>query len=135
MSNSIHERLKQDLQCEGLLECFYGLTQLDKEVFKTISVAEEPVTIDKIAEQINRERTTAYRSVQRLLDAGFVDKTQINYENGGYHHVYYARHPEEITNELQRMLNDWYAKMGQLIREFETKYDQEVHSPDDFSNR
>ena len=25
---------------------------------------------------------------------------------------------------MQRMLNDWYAKMGQLIREFEDKYDR-----------
>lgn len=23
---------------------------------------------------------------------------------------------------MQRMLNDWYAKMGQLIQEFEDKY-------------
>ena len=25
---------------------------------------------------------------------------------------------------MQRMLNDWYAKMGQLIQEFEDKYDE-----------
>jgi predicted transcriptional regulator len=25
---------------------------------------------------------------------------------------------------MQRMLNDWYAKMGQLIQEFENKYEQ-----------
>jgi predicted transcriptional regulator len=25
---------------------------------------------------------------------------------------------------MQRMLNDWYAKMGQLIGEFREKYDQ-----------
>jgi predicted transcriptional regulator len=24
---------------------------------------------------------------------------------------------------MQRMLNDWYAKMGQLIQEFEDKYE------------
>jgi predicted transcriptional regulator len=26
---------------------------------------------------------------------------------------------------MQRMLNDWYAKMGQLIGEFREKYDVE----------
>jgi predicted transcriptional regulator len=25
---------------------------------------------------------------------------------------------------MQRMLNDWYAKMGQLIQEFEDKYER-----------
>jgi predicted transcriptional regulator len=27
------------------------------------------------------------------------------------------------------MLNDWYAKMGQLIGEFERKYEEETESP------
>jgi predicted transcriptional regulator len=27
---------------------------------------------------------------------------------------------------MQRMLNDWYAKMGQLIQEFRDKYDDEL---------
>ena len=35
-----------------------------------------------------------------------------------------ALDPDEVADDMQRMLNDWYAKMGQLIREFETKYDQ-----------
>ena len=26
---------------------------------------------------------------------------------------------------MQRMLNDWYAKMGQLIGEFREKYDRQ----------
>jgi predicted transcriptional regulator len=31
---------------------------------------------------------------------------------------------------MQRLLNDWYAKMGQLIQEFETKYEnQETTAP------
>lgn len=31
--------------------------------------------------------------------------------------------PERIATNMQRTLNDWYAKMGQLIQEFEGKYD------------
>jgi predicted transcriptional regulator len=27
---------------------------------------------------------------------------------------------------MQRVLNDWYAKMGQLIQEFERKYESET---------
>ena len=30
---------------------------------------------------------------------------------------------------MQRMLNDWYAKMGQLIQELKTKYEKETDSP------
>jgi len=110
--------------CEGLLECFHGLKQLDKRVFRELVQTETPLTIDEIAEAVDRERSTAYRSVQRLLQAGFIQKEQVNYDQGGYYHVYKPTDPETIADDMQRMLNDWYAKMGQLIQEFEDKYER-----------
>lgn len=122
MANSMSEMLRQDMECEGLLECFHGLKEIDKDVFRLLSGSDDPFTVDEIAERVERERSTAYRSVQRLLQTGFIQKEQINYEQGGYYHVYRPRDPDEITREMQRTLNDWYAKMGQLIGEFGEKY-------------
>ncbi|MFA9425086.1 helix-turn-helix domain-containing protein [Natronorubrum sp. A-ect3] len=124
MANSMTEQLQQDMACEGLLECIHGLKQLDKECFQVMVENDEPLTIDEVAEQVDRERSTAYRSIQRLLQSGFIQKEQINYEQGGYYHVYSPTDPSQIANDMQRMLNDWYAKMGQLIQEFEDKYEQ-----------
>ncbi|WP_090622906.1 helix-turn-helix domain-containing protein [Natrinema salaciae] len=124
MPDSMSEQLQQDMQCEGLLECFHGLKQLDKECFQALVSAEEPMTVDEVADTVDRERSTAYRSVQRLLQTGFIQKDQVNYDQGGYYHVYYPTDPSQIASDMQRMLNDWYAKMGQLIQEFETKYEK-----------
>lgn len=123
MANSMSEQLQQDMKCEGLLECIHGLKQLDKECFRAMVESEEALTIDEVADRVDRERSTAYRSIQRLLQSGFIQKEQINYEQGGYYHVYYPTDPTQIANDMQRMLNDWYAKMGQLIQEFEDKYE------------
>lgn len=123
MANSMSEMLRQDMQCEGLLECFHDLKEIDKNVFRLLNETDQPLTVDEIADEIDRERSTAYRSVQRLLQVGFIQKEQINYEQGGYYHVYRPRDADDIAQEMQRMLNDWYAKMGQLIQEFETKYE------------
>ncbi len=112
------------MQCEGLLECFHGLKELDKECFRALVEAEDPLTVDELADAVDRERSTAYRAVQRLLQTGFIEKDQINYDQGGYYHVYSPTDPSQIADEMQRMLNDWYAKMGQLIQEFENKYEQ-----------
>jgi predicted transcriptional regulator len=118
------EQLQRDMACEGLLECFHGLKQLDRQVFQELVRAESPLTIDEIGDAVDRERSTAYRAVQRLLQAGFIQKEQVNYDQGGYYHVYRPTDPEKVADDMQRMLNDWYAKMGQLIREFEDKYDR-----------
>ncbi|RBI58371.1 transcriptional regulator [halophilic archaeon] len=124
MPDSMSEQLQQDIECEGLLECFHGLKQLDKECFQALANTTEPLTVDEIADAVDRERSTAYRAVQRLLQTGFIQKEQVNYDQGGYYHVYSPTDPSKITNDMQRMLNDWYAKMGQLIQEFGTKYEQ-----------
>ena len=101
MPDSMAEMLRQDMQCEGLLECLHGLKSLD-------------------------ERSTAYRSIQRLLQTGLVSKEQVNYEQGGYYHVYYPSDPDEVADDMQRLLNDWYAQIGNLIGEFREKYAEEA---------
>ena len=123
MANSMAEQLQQDMECEGLLECIHGLKQLDKDCFRAMVESDEPLTIDEVADRVDRERSTAYRSIQRLLQAGFIQKEQINYDQGGYYHVYYPTDSSQIADDMQRKLNDWYAKMGQLIQEFEDKYE------------
>ncbi len=123
MDDSMREMLRQDMECEGLLECFHGLKDLDKRSFRVLVEAGEPLTIDEIAQQVDRERSTVYRSMQRLQQAGFVRKEQVNYENGGYYHVFHPMDANEVADEMQRLLNDWYAMMGQLIGEFRDKYE------------
>jgi predicted transcriptional regulator len=126
------ELLQKDMECEGLLECMHGLKELDKQVFQALVESGEPLTVDDAAERVDRERSTAYRSIQRLIKAGFIQKEQINYDQGGYYHVYRPTDPTKIADEMQRMLNDWYAQMGQLIQEFEDKYSQQA--PQRFSS-
>jgi predicted transcriptional regulator len=126
MAKSMNEYLDREMQCEGLLECVHGLGDLDRQIFTVIAEREDPMTVDEVAEEVDRERSTAYRSVQRLLESGFVQAEQINYDQGGYYHVYRARDPDLVADEMQRMLNDWYAKMGQLIVEFRDTY-EDVH--------
>ena len=123
MADSMSEYLQQDMECEGLLECIHGLKDLDRECFGVVVEAGEPLTVDEVAERVDRERSTAYRSIQRLLQAGLTQKEQVNYDQGGYYHVYRPADPDRVADDMQRMLNDWYAKTGQLIAEFREKYD------------
>lgn len=122
MVDAMAEQLRSEMQCEDLLACFHGLKPLDRECFRAFVTADEPLTVDEVADAIDRERSTAYRSVQRLLQTGFLEKEQINYDEGGYYHVYVPADPGAIAERMQRLLNEWYAQTGQLIQEFEEKY-------------
>jgi len=126
MADSLVDYLRRDLDCESLLDCVHGLKDIDQRSFRELAESDEPLTVDDVAAAVDRERSTAYRSIQRLLEAGLIQKEQVNYDQGSYYHVYSPTHPDEIANDMQRTLNDWYAEMGQLIQEFRDKYD-DVH--------
>jgi predicted transcriptional regulator len=130
MPNSMQEYMQQDMECEGLLECLHGLKELDREVYMTIVGSPEPLTVDEIADRVDRERSTAYRAVKRLQQTGFVAQEQVNYDQGGYYHVYRPMNPDAVADDMQSMLNEWYAKMGTLIGEFREKYDEQATPPE-----
>ena len=126
MATSMADYLNRDMECEGLLECLHGLKDLDRECFMVLTQSTEPLTVDEVADRVDRERSTAYRSIQRLLQTGLLQKEQVNYDHGGYYHVYRPTDPDEIADDMQAKLNEWYAMMGQLIQEFRTKYEQQA---------
>ena len=123
MVESMVESLRRDMDCESLLDCVHGLKDLDRVCFEVVVENGEAMSVDQLADVVDRERSTTYRSVRRLLDAGLVEKEQVNYEEGSYYHVYSPADPGDVAADMQRTLNDWYAKMGQLVREFEDKYE------------
>jgi predicted transcriptional regulator len=94
------------VECGGLPECFHGFKELDKKGFQALVRSEEALTVDEIADAVDRKRSTAYRAVQRPLQTGFIGKDQINYDEGGYYHVYSPTGSSKIADDTERLLND-----------------------------
>ena len=121
MTASVRDDLERDLGCLDLLECIHGLNERDQAVFRTLQRADEGLTVDDVADRLDCERSTAHRSISRLVEAEVVVQRQVNYDHGGYYYVYRPRTPEEVADEMRRLLTSWYATVGQLIQEFEDR--------------
>lgn len=124
MASSVREDLERDMGCLDLLGCIHGLNERDQMAFQMLYQVDEPLTVDDIANGLGCDRSTAYRSISRLLEAEVIAQRQVNYDDGGYYHVYRPRTPTEVAHDMQRLLNDWYATIGLLIQEFEDRYGQ-----------
>jgi len=125
MNVPVAEQLDRPMQCEGLLECFFGVTGLDRTVYELLTAEGHPFTVEQVAEAVDRERSTAYRSLRRLVDAGLIRRRQINYDDGGYYHVFEPVDADELVDSLQHDLNDWYGTIDGLIGEFERSHGKE----------
>jgi len=122
MADAIAEYLQRDLECVDLLECFHGLNGRDTAVFRALNDVDGGLTVDAVADRVGCERSTAYRSISRLAEADLVTSEQVNYDHGGYYHVYRTRSSREMADDMQRLLNDWYAQVGRLVGEFDDRY-------------
>ena len=115
MVDSVADQLTQDMDCEALLGCFYGHTELDESCLRVLGSSSRPLTVDDIAAAVEHDRSTVYRSVQRLLATGMVEKEQVNYDGGGYCHVYSVVESGAVSRDMYRTLNDRYTELDGLI--------------------
>jgi predicted transcriptional regulator len=120
MANSIHEMTRANFRCDDMLKNILGLKSLDIEAYK-ILLLKGPMTAEKLGEILNRERSTAYRSLQNLLTCGIVYREEKSIESGGYYYEYVAVEPRETQKMVKRIVDEWYGKMNELIEKMDAK--------------
>ncbi|MFC6784483.1 helix-turn-helix domain-containing protein [Halobaculum halobium] len=122
MTTSISEQLEQPMQCEGLLRCVFGVSELDREVYEVLTTEGHPCTVEQVADTIDSDRSTAYRSLRRLVDVGAVSRRPVSYNDGGCYHVFEPVDADELVDSLHQYLDEWYRRIDGLIVEFEQRH-------------
>lgn len=108
----------EDVGCNNVLECLYSLSKLDKKILETLS-DEEEYRSSELAEELERDQSTIYRSLERLVSCGMVYKEKKTIRKGGYYYLYSARPRGLVKEEAKKCLNDWYEQMKEAIEELD----------------
>ncbi|WP_162509660.1 MarR family transcriptional regulator [Thermogymnomonas acidicola] len=93
--------LDRSASCSDFLSCLFALNATDVSVLFSLSSAKK-ATLDSIAEITGRDRTTVFRSLERLISAGFVTKTSSVVDGGGGTRNLYSVVSEETLMETIR---------------------------------
>lgn len=100
----------------------YNFSPLDERIYRLLAERETDLTVDELAELAERERTTVYRSLQRLVEAGFVRKDQHNYEGGSYCHTYRAVERGTVADHMENRLEIFYGLLKAQLYQFREQY-------------
>ncbi len=103
-----------NIECDNVLDCLYGLSKMDKEVLNLMSEEEEYRSRD-IADMIGKDQSTAYRILEKLVNCGLVYKEKKTIRNGGYYYMYSARPIDKIREEAEQCLEIWYSDMKNAL--------------------
>ena len=114
MASSIPEMLRANIKCDDVAKCILGLKTLDMDSYKTL-LSHGPMTAEKLGELLNRERSTAYRSLQNLISCGLVYRETRSIDVGGYYYEYVAIDPCEMKNMIKSNIDEWHTKMSTLV--------------------
>jgi len=108
------------LQCEDAIRCIFDLNDLDISVFKKLQGIGS-ARADEIADLIKKERSTVYRSLQKLTKCGICKKTRKTLREGGYFHIYEIQTPQSVRMYAEECLDAWYKKLKTTLKYFDVE--------------
>lgn len=97
-----------------------GLKSLDIEAYQILLI-HGPLTTDKLGKILNREISTAYRSLQNLVMRGIVYKETKYIESEGHYFKYTAIEPKELNQIVKKNVDEWYYQMNELAEKLDDK--------------
>ena len=88
----------------------------------------KPLTLEELSNKADRDKSTVFRSVQKLVSAGICIKETKTIREGGYYHVYSAVDMETFKAETQMRVNDLQKSLDRLMRKFESDMHNAISS-------
>ncbi len=106
------------LKSKNVIECIYDLSELDKNILSLLS-EDEGLRSSEIADKIDKDQSTAYRSLEKLADCGLIYKEKQNIRNGGYYFLYSKRPLDKIKEEAKRSVERWRDEVIEAIEKLD----------------
>ncbi|HDM25514.1 MAG TPA: TrmB family transcriptional regulator [Thermoplasmatales archaeon] len=107
----------ETMDCEDLMKCAFNLNDLDIKVYKALIETGE-TRVEKLSDMLNREKSTIYRSLQKLVSCGICIKKSNNMESGGYFYTYIPLPDDEVKKKLEECIENWYKCLKEKIKKF-----------------
>jgi hypothetical protein len=79
-------------------------------------------------QQADRDRSTTFRSLQKLVSLGLCVKETKTIKDGGYFHVYSVVDMETFKKETERKVKDLQKSLDRLLKKFEGEMQTAISS-------
>jgi predicted transcriptional regulator len=108
----------ENISCKDVLQCVFELNKLDFNIYKILKIVGE-TRADALAKKMKKERSTVYRSLQKLTSCGLCKKKTKTIGSGGYYHIYSSNDPKKVKKDMESCIDRWYKEMKKTLKDFE----------------
>ena len=106
------------LDCEDAVKCIFDLKELDIVILRELK-KQGNIRADELATILRKERSTIYRSLQKLNRCGICEKKTKTIKHGGYYHIYSICENIRIREIAEQCLNEWYERVKKSLLELD----------------
>ena len=127
---SVNTLTRMNATVKDLFIQLYDLSSLDLDIlFMLIGNKNgEPMTLDEVSKEVDRDRSTTFRSLQKLVSLGLCSKQTMTIKEGGYYHVYSVVDMETFKIETERRVRDLQKSLDRLLKKFEEDMQSSISS-------
>ena len=86
------------------------------------------MTLEQLARKVDRDKSTVFRSLQKLVGLGICVKETRTIKEGGYFHVYSAIDMKTFRMVTEQKVKELEATFHRLLRKFEDNIQDIVES-------
>jgi len=100
--------------CVDLVKCIFHLNETEMAILRKMQ-KRNPLTVKEVAGLISRDRTTAYRALEKLVTSGIVYRERKGRETRGYTYYYHIISRTELYNKAEHQLDECYSRIKSLL--------------------
>lgn len=104
------------IQKQDALALLYGLTETEAGAYFSL-LEEGAVNVNELRGKLGRDRTTAQRTLAKLVNENLAHRRKINLAKGGIKYCYEAVPFSNVKQEMTRRLETWYSLSKTRINE------------------
>ena len=105
----------KNICCDDVISCIFDFNNLDLKVYKKLKEDGE-TTAQKLAVKLSKERSTVYRSLQKLTKCGICIKKTNYIKTGGHYHTYKNIDSKSFKSKVELCIDNWYKSMKETIK-------------------
>lgn len=113
---------------KDLFTYLYDLSPSELDLLFMLNSQNEPMSLDDISQEADRDRTTVFKSLQKLVKVGICNKESKTMKDGGYYHVYSAIDLETFKLETEKRVNELKDGLDRILKKFEDDMTKAIES-------
>ena len=102
----------------------YNLSPLELDILLTLITnstnnSKKSMTLEELTQEVDRDKSTVFRSLQKLVALGICIKETKTIKEGGLYHIYSAIDIESFKLETEKRIKELEKSFNRILRKFE----------------